>query len=278
MATCQPAIDPFVDIYLINLASRPDRRAFMEAQFNRLGLTAKYIRATSPADLSAEQLQRYCNPARGEWLEPGALCCSLSHLETMRHIVNASAEYALVLEDDVVLSERLPAVLSALEDSRPPFDILRVETVIQSQRMLPSSAGTLVGVEILRTFSWPGGSAGYIISRAAAKTVIDSGELQHKAADQALLDPYEPLARRLSLRQCNPGLVVQTDRLKSAEVPDMGSDITHGSRDDAERPYFWRRLPFVVVRWVRRDIIVGAQKAWFQYVRGAKKQFIPFLP
>ena len=142
--------------------------------------------------------------------------------------------------------------------------------------MLPSGTQKIAGVDILRTFSWPGGAAGYVISQGAAKLVVESGELEHKVADQALLDPYEPLARKLRLRQSNPGLVVQAGNLES-KASVASSDIPHGSRDLAEKPYYWQRLPYVIARWIHRDIVVGAQKNWFQIVHGARKRHIPFL-
>ena len=46
-----------MDIYYINLARRTDRRDFMEAQFQKLGLAATRIEAVTPADIS-EELRR----------------------------------------------------------------------------------------------------------------------------------------------------------------------------------------------------------------------------
>src|SRR3569833_23496 len=108
-----------MDIYYINLDGRPDRRAFMEEQFARLGLKATRVRAITPTELTREQLDRHCNPSRGPWLEPGALCCSLSHLEVVRRVAGGSGSPALVLEDDVVISRTLPAFLDAFGRLQP---------------------------------------------------------------------------------------------------------------------------------------------------------------
>lgn len=86
-------LDLFDKIYVINLASRTDRRAEMAEQFRRIGLsltspTVRVFPAVRPDDA-------------GAFPSIGARGCFLSHLEILRDAVAAGVERILILEDDL---------------------------------------------------------------------------------------------------------------------------------------------------------------------------------
>ncbi len=271
--------NPAVQIYYINVAARTDRRAFMEAQFARLGLAATRIEAVTPADLTPAQIARHCDPRRGAYLMPPELCCGLSHSKALGAVAEAGAPFAVILEDDCVLSARLPKFLAAFETLAPPLDLLRLETTFEQLRLLPAGLPPLAGIAICRPYSWASGAGGYLVSRRGAALAAGSRQFWSKAADRVLSNPYEPLPRRLHLCQVNPALAVQAERL-GGTAPHLPSNI-HAERHEGmrlEHVHFWRRRPHAIANWINRDIVVGAQKAWHQYVRGARKQAVAFAP
>src|SRR5215472_9407764 len=95
-----------MDIYLINLARRGDRRTAMEAQAQRLGLGLTRLEALDAKDVGPDILERWFQPdgPLGE-IPRGDKCCSLSHRMAWAKLIASGAPYAAVLEDDVVLKD-----------------------------------------------------------------------------------------------------------------------------------------------------------------------------
>lgn len=110
-------------IFYINLSSRPDRRAFMEHQADRLGLSLERIEAVTPDDIPASELA-----FAAQWLGKGELACSYSHRAAWRLILERGLSAALILEDDCTLSPELPAVLADPDLMSPGIDMLQLET------------------------------------------------------------------------------------------------------------------------------------------------------
>jgi glycosyl transferase family 25 len=194
-------------IYYINLDARPDRRDFMESQFAKLGLAAQRVSGTTPAELTPSQLERYCDPRRAYFLSPQQLCCTLSHVRAWQAMMDAGAERAVILEDDAVLSARLPAFLSQLPAMA--FDIVRLEN---SER--PHLTSELLGLDVagigFRTFRSTGwGSAAYIITRETARGFMASPKLYDLPTDATLFCPLEKPASDLRLALADPALCVQ---------------------------------------------------------------------
>lgn len=194
-----------IPIYYINLASRTDRRDFMEEQFARLGLTATRIEAVTPADIPAEDLARYCDSTKPFYRRPNQLACSLSHEKVWRTMLEAGQARAVVLEDDGLLSASLPAFLADLDDVQ--FDLLRFERSSRKIRLLP--AVRTVGPAIaLRPFrSTLSGRSGYIIGERAARLMLDNSGAHALGGDRALYDGmrYKGLVRYHS----DPALCIQ---------------------------------------------------------------------
>lgn len=261
--------------YYINLAARSDRRAFMQAQFERLGLSAQRIEAITPAQVPAPDLDAYCHPRRNFWMSPGERACALSHFLGMRLLLASSASCALILEDDVALSPRLPSFLAEIDRRPPRFDLLRVETCQQRLRVLAAEP-PCAGIEIARFVGYDSGAGGYVVSRQGARRILGDQRSSLRPIDQALFDTNAPMGRELELRQTIPGLCVQS-KMENSGVASLASDIGTGDgRPAEERAYAWKHRWYRVQRAIYRDTIVAFRKQWFQRVRGARLMRIPF--
>jgi glycosyl transferase family 25 len=265
-----------VQIYYINLARRTDRRSFMEEQFDRFGLMATRVEAVTADEVPPADRDAYCHPSRPFWLSTKECACTLSHLNVMRALLDSADALALVLEDDVALSPRLPAFLAAIEAAPPDFDLLRIETGDTRVRVL-SVQPALAGIEIVRLVGYDSGSGGYLVSRRGAERLLKSVEARRRPVDQAWFDSQAPLARQLVVRQTVPGLCIQS-RFEVAGVPLLESDLGNGdTRPAAEAPWVWRHRLNRFSRALHRDTITAFRKQWFQRVEGARLLRIPFL-
>ena len=108
-------------ILVINLARSPDRRRFIGDRLGRLGLDHEFFPAVDGAALTEDDLVNYDRKARlkafGCDLLPNELGCYLSHYRIYQKIIAESIPRALILEDDVEVSDDLPAILEALADA-----------------------------------------------------------------------------------------------------------------------------------------------------------------
>lgn len=99
--------------YVINLARSPDRRAHIEAELRRTGMTYEMIPAVDgrTLDLDDHTLIDPLLASRSPFVA-GAAGCALSHFYTYQKIIEDGRDRALILEDDV----RLPPDLGDLAD------------------------------------------------------------------------------------------------------------------------------------------------------------------
>jgi len=266
-------------IFYINLLSRPDRRAAMETQLGRLGLSARRIDATTPDALLAAHKAEYCDPRKFRWLTEVELACSLSHIEALRSIAVGAERLGLIFEDDVVLSPRLPRFLADFDDTRPAIDIVRLEADPDPMRVDPAEPLHVGDVALRRVHSWSNGAAGYIVSQRAARRIIETGAMLRVQTDRVLFNPYEFIAReKVVMRHTDPALCIQADRLEQSQAGIALSDIgkARSHRHEIERALFPQRILHDLREVLHRDIRIGLQKAWHEHAGGARKQIIPF--
>ncbi len=109
-----------MNVFLINLDKNTDRLVSADEQLHRLGVSYERFSAINGKALSDVERKRLSSSFRS-WLclahviKGGELGCALSHMAVYRLMVERQLPYALVLEDDVILSDRFPDVLQMAE-------------------------------------------------------------------------------------------------------------------------------------------------------------------
>jgi len=157
--------------WVINLDRAPDRLARISAQLQRLQLPFARLAAVDARALTAEQRRLLDEPGyrRKHGMTPvlGELGCYLSHVEVMRRFLAGTAEFALVLEDDVMLHDSLPAVLQGLMAHADRWDAVKLSAVHRGTpvRVLEVAPGHHLAVMLSRVT----GSSAYLMNRRAAK-------------------------------------------------------------------------------------------------------------
>ena len=199
-----------VPIYYINLDTRPDRRDFMERQFRELGLSATRLTATSPATLSlAPSSVKHPDMAVREPMTATELACLESHSRAWRAVAEGDAPFALIFEDDLLLSRQLGKFLKALAPS-PEWDVLRLETNFHSVRVgsMPVMAG---GFEARRLMQPQSGAGAYIVTREAARSYLASDYFRAVPADTLVY--AWPHVFALRVWQLMPGLAAHLEQM-----------------------------------------------------------------
>ena len=160
--------------WVINLDRAPDRWARITAQLHSLGLPHERLSAVDARALTPTQLGALDEPAyraqHGMTPALGELGCYLSHLQVLQAFLASAADFALVLEDDVVLHHSLPAVLHGLMQHPSRWDVAKLSAVHSGTplRYLQVAPGHWLAVMLSRCT----GSSAYLVNRSAAQAYV----------------------------------------------------------------------------------------------------------
>jgi glycosyl transferase, family 25 len=160
--------------WVINLDRAPDRLARITEQLQGLKLPFTRLAAVDARAMTAEQqalldAPSYCQK-HGMTPLLGELGCYLSHVAVMHAFLQSTAAFALVLEDDVVLHNSLPSVLSGLLSHPKRWDMVKLSGVHSGTpvRVLKIAPGHDLAVMLSRCT----GSSAYLINRRAAQAYV----------------------------------------------------------------------------------------------------------
>ena len=162
--------------WVINLDRAPQRLARISQQLEHLQLPFKRLPAVDAQALTPEQRAALDEPAyrrkHGKTPVLGELGCYLSHVEVMRAFIASPAQFALVLEDDVLLQDSLPAGLSGLLAHPGRWDMVKLSAVHSGTplHVLEVAPGQALAVMLSRCT----GSSAYLINRRAAEAYLRS--------------------------------------------------------------------------------------------------------
>lgn len=199
-------------VFYVNLASRPDRRAFMEDQFARLGIEAERFEAVRSDEVPDDIVRERPGSPRVRPLAPGDLACGLSHQGIWRLMVDRGLPAALILEDDALMS---PALLDFLDPDllhHYGCDLLKLETR-RDNVLLGPPRGKVGSATLQELQSSHRGGAAYIISRDAAARSLASRVVNDEYVDRFLFGKRGPHLLRSTILQAVPSPVVQLDHL-----------------------------------------------------------------
>jgi glycosyl transferase family 25 len=244
-----------LDVYCINMASRPDRWQWMESQFRQLGLEATRIEAIVPTDLSAEERDLYCNPMRIWSIVAPLYCAGLSHRRVWERVAEGPANWALVLEDDAILSRSLPTFLKDIDESDARFSLIRIEQFEQRPRHFGPIETTLPsGIALRRARFRDAGSAGYVLSKRTAPRLLAEPSFYREQIDAFLFNPHSRFGRRLDVVYTDPALCIQLE-IAGSQRPERKTDISQSyaahRRQKKANPL--HRVARQLVRWIGYD-------------------------
>jgi glycosyl transferase family 25 len=168
-----------VKTYVINLPDSTERRAAMEKQLQTSRLDYEFIEAVDGRLLTSversslvdkEAVTRY-----PWWLTPGAIGCILSH-KLVYERVAASAEAALVLEDDAILPNGLDDTVAAMTAVLPDDGVFLLN--FRSLKPCRLERASLAAIRTHEFFTpidprQPVSTLAYLVGPAAAQEMAD---------------------------------------------------------------------------------------------------------
>ncbi|MGI5172155.1 glycosyltransferase family 25 protein [Treponema sp. OMZ 840] len=167
-----------IPVFVISLKSASERRSFIQNQLKKLNFDFEFFDAFIGKDYASDPAyynEKKALKAEGRKLRAGEVGCALSHNAVYRLIAEKKLPYALILEDDAIISEDLPQVIDKL---LPYLDGRRIIQLERCDLYKKSSIQPLVkGYSIVEPRFIKAGTiaqaAGYLISFEAAMAIKD---------------------------------------------------------------------------------------------------------
>nr|WP_314267978.1 glycosyltransferase family 25 protein [uncultured Moellerella sp.] len=110
-------MSPQIPIFIVSLQRDIARRAAISQFLDNQGLEYEFIDAIDGAKLSDDYFNSFPSP-HGRPSGKNALACSLSHQSVYKKIIDEGIEWALILEDDVIIDDRLAPLIQELSLSK----------------------------------------------------------------------------------------------------------------------------------------------------------------
>lgn len=237
-------------VYYINLASRSDRREFIETQLAALQIPCRRIDAT-PVDRISPELATICTDPDTPWrINLPTLACALSHRAAWQALLDSGQPAGLVLEDDVIISPAIAPFLAPdiLETVGAP--LLRLETWGSKARLASHRTEIAGASQSAAMITTQPGAAAYVISRELARQSLADADSCTMEVDRYLFGRGGRWLLEARIAQATPAPCVQLGNRGDKELPDVGrSDINvtkinlqqsqkaHRSRSRANRRY-----------------------------------------
>ncbi|WP_352604345.1 glycosyltransferase family 25 protein [Mesorhizobium sp. M0488] len=199
---------------VINLDRSPARLAHMTAEFSRIGVTFDRVAAvdglSSPeiADMSAN-------------LSLSEIACFLSHKACWQIIAKGDDAYCAIFEDDAVLTETAGRLLASEGWIPNGADIIKMETVFRKAVIAMKQVFVGHGYVLHRLHGLHSGSAGYIVSRQAARDLVEATQNNELPIDDVIFNQALATSSSKVIYQLSPALCTQASYLrdKAAEFP-----------------------------------------------------------
>jgi glycosyl transferase family 25 len=161
-------------VHVINLERSVDRRLYLSAQLERLGIDYAIFKAIEPPQ-AGEWFKRYDERRylknTGRKASPGEIACFASHAALWRKAVE-TGEPLIVLEDDVEISPTFPSALAEATRLIKTYGFLRLVDHGPSRRVRMTQMETAGQFSVMWYTRYPFGSMGYAISPEAAAAFL----------------------------------------------------------------------------------------------------------
>jgi glycosyl transferase, family 25 len=217
-----------LDIYVINLDKDVQRLHWMEQQLSAHKLDFLRIAAVNGAHIHSQRDPYWSSPLRSH-LGAGEIGCLLSHVYVWRLIVQANDEDALVLEDDIHVSDDFGDLIRSMSLDPQEFCIHKLETFHANVTLTRQPAYTARNRRAYKLETNHGGTGAYIINRKTASHLLNYIDLFDEAIDIEIFDPARRTIKSLTIYQwvpapCIQDFLVDKSKSKKSLVSNIGID------------------------------------------------------
>jgi glycosyl transferase family 25 len=215
---------------VINLDRSPGRLAHMTAEFARIQVRFERVSAV-------DGLMRPEIAALSQILSPTEIACLLSHKACWQMIAEGDEAYGAVFEDDTVFAAKAGPLLADVSWIPADASIIKLETVFRKAviAMMPSYVG--FSFSVARLYGVHLGAGAYIVSKKAARDLLQAAEDFNIPVDHVLFDPTLATSSSKTIYQILPAACAQGLFLKDKSI-ELASQM-----EQDRSPYLMKRNP-----------------------------------
>lgn len=204
--------------YIINLDRSPERMSRMEHLLSSHSIEYERIQAVDGLSFTTDQMfDYYKQHKQGKGMTPGEVACAESHLLAIRKVASGADDYAIIMEDDLHLSDDAGVFINSCEWIPNGVDLIKLETVNEPTIINSDEFKLLNGRRLIALVHKHWGAGAYIISKKAAQKVVKDYVAGAMPVDDYLFDPT---INTFNLWQIQPSIAVQDIILKDDAKPE----------------------------------------------------------
>ncbi|MDH3579266.1 MAG: glycosyltransferase family 25 protein [Hyphomicrobiales bacterium] len=162
---------------VINLDRETDRYAHISREADRVGLSVERIPGVDGLNVPAHLRPKFFAQSAtvpASLLMPGEVGCYASHLLAYEHILEQGLDWALILEDDVRLSDDLVATVRDTFNRLPSgWDIVRLSSQPRRSVLIVDTLQT--GRHLVRYSKLPKQAGAQLVSASGARKLLQPG-------------------------------------------------------------------------------------------------------
>jgi glycosyl transferase family 25 len=162
-----------VKIYVISLPEAEKRRSFMRFQLDAPGMPEwRFVDAVRGASLAeSEILELYENGAEPR-LTRSEIGCAISHINALKLVLSNEDEFAIILEDDALLSTRFLDIVDSLK--KISYENQDFVVILHWAQMYFRFGRIRLGRDhYLHKIYSAHGAQGYLVTRRSARLLLD---------------------------------------------------------------------------------------------------------
>ena len=190
-------------IYVLNRASEKTRLEHFRIQAGRLRQSFARVEAQDPALVAvSESLNRYDEVRNQQQyyraLTQAEIATYLSHRQAWQRMVEDDLDFAVVLEDDVLLANSFTYLARTIAQLEQPWHVLKLAEPyarVKSKAVERCGAATLV-----RYPNIPLGTSAYVVSREGAEALLQWSESFYRPLDVDMQWAWQPGIKIRGLR------------------------------------------------------------------------------
>lgn len=215
--------------YIVNLDRAPERMERMTEILKSQSIDFERFPALDGRDFTEADIETYQKQRQqGKPMTVGEIACAESHLTIFRKIVEREDDYAVVMEDDLHLSADAGQFLNTTAWIPQGADIIKLETVGEPTVITTKSLEVGNDRRIARLAYKHWGSGAYVISKRAAREILNTFVAGLCPVDDYLFDPT---VNDFQLWQIQPAIAIQDIILINGATPEaeyLASGIEEG--------------------------------------------------
>jgi glycosyl transferase family 25 len=168
------------NIFLINLDRSTERLKRAAQQIEATGSTFERISAVDGATLTSERIAEVFDAQTAKRrfqydLTAGEIGCYLSHVKCWQRIIDDNLDYAIILEDDLLLDSKFSSVISAIPQLKSGWHYLKLSCPFKPRSYKAAETVTPLGeqgVSLVNYSKSPTGTVAQVVSREGAKRLL----------------------------------------------------------------------------------------------------------